>query len=113
MPSSLSRRELVERCLSAGALFLAPALPLAVAMPLLADEAARAVTPHAELGPFYKKRSPETSRLRVPRDPGLPLSVSGLVFSQTGSVLHDATIEVWQADHLGHYDLEGYKCMPP
>jgi protocatechuate 3,4-dioxygenase beta subunit len=47
--------------------------------------------------------------MRDPHDPGLPLTVSGGVYNEQGQVLHDATVEVWHTDHLGHYDLEGYR----
>ena len=69
MPTPFSRRELVERCLATGAPVLAPALPLAVATPLLAAEAARAVTPHADLGPFYKRKAPRTAVLAPEEGP--------------------------------------------
>ena len=47
--------------------------------------------------------------LRAPGDPGLPLSVSGHVFDTRGDVLSNATIEIWQANHFGSYDTEGYR----
>ena len=39
----------------------------------------------------------------------MPLSVSGKVWSARGEALPGAVVEVWQADHDGHYDLEGYR----
>jgi protocatechuate 3,4-dioxygenase beta subunit len=39
----------------------------------------------------------------------MPLSVSGQVFDVRGEVFPAAKIEVWQTEHLGHYDLEGYR----
>src|SRR5262249_9430169 len=47
--------------------------------------------------------------LRAPGDPGLPLAVSGVVFSTNGSRLPASHVEVWQADHLGQYDLKGFR----
>jgi hydroxyquinol 1,2-dioxygenase len=47
--------------------------------------------------------------LRAPGDPGMPLSVSGQVFDVRGEIVPGAKIEVWQTDHLGHYDLDGYR----
>ena len=35
--------------------------------------------------------------------------VSGTVFSTRGEALPDASVEIWQADHHGIYDLDGYK----
>lgn len=108
MPTPLSRRELVERCLSAGALFLAPALPLAVATPLFADEAARAVTPPNELGPFYKKKAPRTTTLAPEGAVGVPLTVDGVVLDTRGELLQGAVLELWHASSAGLYDNEGY-----
>jgi protocatechuate 3,4-dioxygenase beta subunit len=39
----------------------------------------------------------------------MPLAISGQVVDTKGEVLRDATIEIWHSDHLGHYDLEGYR----
>ena len=39
----------------------------------------------------------------------MPLSVSGEILDTRGEKLSNATIEIWQADHLGHYDLDGYR----
>jgi protocatechuate 3,4-dioxygenase beta subunit len=35
--------------------------------------------------------------------------VGGAIFDTRGEARPDATVEVWQADHLGHYDIEGYR----
>ena len=69
----------------------------------------RKPTPANELGPFYKKRAPETATLRAPGDPGMPLSVSGQILDTRGEKLPNVVLEVWQTDHLGHYDLDGYR----
>jgi protocatechuate 3,4-dioxygenase beta subunit len=69
----------------------------------------RKPTPANELGPFYKKRAPETATLRAPGDPGMPLSVSGQILDTRGEKLPNVVVEVWQTDHLGHYDLDGYR----
>jgi protocatechuate 3,4-dioxygenase beta subunit len=37
------------------------------------------------------------------------LSISGQVLDTRGDVLPDATIEIWQADHSGYYDIDGYR----
>jgi protocatechuate 3,4-dioxygenase beta subunit len=31
------------------------------------------------------------------------------VYSVRGDILPDAKLEIWQADHLGHYDVQGYR----
>jgi protocatechuate 3,4-dioxygenase beta subunit len=69
----------------------------------------RKATPWGELGPFYKRKAPSNPHLRRPGDPGLPIAVNGAVFNTRGEALQGATIEIWQADHHGIYDLDGYR----
>jgi protocatechuate 3,4-dioxygenase beta subunit len=73
------------------------------------DRAARKATQWNEIGPFYKRLAPNVARLRAPDDPGLPLTVSGRVFGTRGDALPGAAIEIWQANHDGLYDLDGYR----
>jgi protocatechuate 3,4-dioxygenase beta subunit len=47
--------------------------------------------------------------LRAANEPGLPLTVNGAVFGTHGDSLPGAKIEIWQADHRGLYDLDGYR----
>lgn len=61
-----------------------------------------------EIGPFYKKGAPNVAQLRAPGDLGLPLSVTGRVFNVRGEALQGATVEIWQANHQGLYDLDHY-----
>jgi protocatechuate 3,4-dioxygenase beta subunit len=75
----------------------------------LGAQAERQPTAHVEMGPFYKKRAPITTTLRSAADPGLPLTVSGRVITVHGEPVSGAKVEVWQADHGGLYDLEGYR----
>jgi len=107
----LTRRESLERCLALGGLAIA-----SQALPGLLLEAfgqieiqKRRPTPPNELGPFYKKKAPQTAILRAAGDPGIPLNVSGKIFNTRGETLSNTVIEVWQTDHLGHYDLDGYR----
>jgi protocatechuate 3,4-dioxygenase beta subunit len=62
-----------------------------------------------EIGPFYKRGAPNNPQLRAPDDPGLPITVSGRVFDTRGDRIQGASVEVWHTDHLGLYDLEGYR----
>jgi protocatechuate 3,4-dioxygenase beta subunit len=39
----------------------------------------------------------------------VPLTLSGQVFNTRGDILPDAIIEIWQANHQGYYDLDGYR----
>jgi protocatechuate 3,4-dioxygenase beta subunit len=107
----LTRRGLLEKAFALGGITVVSSFAPRELLHAWADQgqAARKPTPSNMLGPFYKKRSPDATNLRAPRDPGLPLAVSGVVYSEKGSVIPDASIEVWQTDHLGHYDLEGYR----
>ena len=50
-----------------------------------------------------------TTMLRSAGDPGMPLAISGRVITIHGEPVPGATIEVWQANHGGLYDLEGYR----
>ena len=109
MPS-LNRRELLEKCKDFGAVTLAVPLNLtSVAAAWNAAENKRTATPACVLGPFYKREAPHASILRAPGDAGLPLSLAGGVYSTNGDILPDAKVEIWQTDHFGHYDNEGYR----
>jgi protocatechuate 3,4-dioxygenase beta subunit len=108
-----TRRDVLLQCAALGSLkFLAPALGLTEVVSAfeLAEQAtARSATPWNEIGPFYKRLAPNTSHLRAPNDPGLGLAVSGRVFDTRGDALSGAKVEIWQADHHGLYDLDGYR----
>ncbi|HKA00527.1 MAG TPA: hypothetical protein VKE70_28640 [Candidatus Solibacter sp.] len=109
----LSRRDLLLKCAALGSLRIAA--PLGLAESLAAFEQAeqqsspRKPTPWGELGPFYKRKAPANPHLRVAGDPGLPIAVTGRVFDVRGDTLAGASIEIWQADHHGVYDLDGYR----
>ena len=47
--------------------------------------------------------------MRTASDPGLPLSLAGTVYSVSGEILPNATLEIWQTNYFGHYDNEGYR----
>jgi protocatechuate 3,4-dioxygenase beta subunit len=107
----LNRRDLLYKCLALGAVTLGPRLTPAYAIDawLAADKAVRRRTPSDQLGPFYKRGAPNVATLCRASDPGLPLAVSGTVYSTRGEALPGAKIEIWHAGHLGHYDLTGYR----
>jgi protocatechuate 3,4-dioxygenase beta subunit len=107
----LSRRDLLYKCIALGAVKLSVGLRPAAAVGawLQAQNMARPATPVDQLGPFYKKAAPNATVLRAADDPGLPLSVSGAVYNTRGEELAGARIEIWQTNHLGHYDLSGYR----
>lgn len=106
----LARRELLSKCMALGVLTsTANLLPAALAAAWQEKEKPRlAPTPAVELGPFYKRLAPSNSAMRAPGDPGMPLVVTGQVFSSHGELIPSAIVEVWQTNHEGLYDLDGY-----
>ena len=105
----LSRRDLLARCAVFGALVTSPAFD-AESVSAFWDQAdMRQPTPPNDLGPFYKKRAPDSRMLRTKGDAGMPLAVSGRVIDTKGEAVPDAVVEIWHADHGGHYDLAGYR----
>src|SRR5438034_714272 len=76
---------------------------------LLTATRASTPTPTEGLRPFYKKGAPNTSVLRAAGDPGFPLRVAGKVFNNRGERVPGARLDIWQADHQGHYDVQGYR----
>lgn len=109
--SVLTRREMLEGCVALGSVAIVSSSPASAMLNAFEQRETehRRPTPPNEIGPFYKKNAPPTSLLRAPGDPGMPLVVSGQVFNTRGDELTNAAVEVWQTDHLGHYDLEGYR----
>lgn len=106
----LARRELLSKCMALGVLTsTANLLPSALAAAWQEKEKSRlAPTPAAELGPFYKRLAPSNSAMRAPGDSGMPLVVTGQVFSSRGGLIPSAIVEIWQTNHEGLYDLDGY-----
>ena len=101
---------MLATCAALGSFAVGSSLSLSQAMVAWQEqEQIRKPTPWNELGPFYKRRAPQTTHLRAPGDPGLPLAVSGRVFDTRGNRIEGAKLEIWHADHLGHYDLDGYR----
>jgi protocatechuate 3,4-dioxygenase beta subunit len=106
---NLTRRELIEKCAALGVVITATSLPISAIAKIWDDSEARHATPPNDFGPFYKKHSPQARELRAAGDPGLPLTVMGRILDTRGDALEDATVEIWHADHFGHYDLDGYR----
>jgi protocatechuate 3,4-dioxygenase beta subunit len=107
----LARREVLQKCLALGSLVLASDFS-ADAMLFAFQEGEKQhprPTPPNPLGPFYKRLTPLNNILRAPGDPGLPLSLSGQVVDTRGEIVPDAAIEIWQTNHQGLYDIDGYR----
>jgi len=106
----LTRRELLLKSAALGSLTLIPALTFDQALWAWEQSDQKAGKPTAwdEIGPFYKREAPHSTQLRRPGDSGLPVQVSGKILDSRGSALSGAKIEIWQANHQGLYDLDGY-----
>lgn len=66
------------------------------------------VTEYTILGPFYRQDAPEFPLSgNIAGDiPGEPVILRGRVLSTNGSPIPNATMEVWQSDAEGFYDLQ-------
>lgn len=111
----LTRRDVLLKSMALGIVKLGPRMAAAEAVEgwLRAEGGARAATPVDQLGPFYRKGTPQSAghsaTIRATGDPGLALAVAGTVFNTRGEALPGAKIEVWQTSHQGLYDLNGYR----
>lgn len=106
----LTRRDAILKCAALGMLTAAAPMPLSAAVESFLGAEDHNLTPPTVLGPFYKRNAPATGALLPAAEPGLPLVVKGNVWDDYGNSLQNATVEVWHADHFGHYDLEGFRC---
>jgi protocatechuate 3,4-dioxygenase beta subunit len=107
----LTRRAILHECLALGSLTVASHCGAETMLDAFQQRQTQLHQPTSpnDLGPFYRRLVPITDMLRAPGDPGMPLSLSGQVFDTRGDVLPDATIEVWQTNHAGYYDTDGYR----
>ena len=112
---ALRRRDLLSKCVALGVVKLGAGLTVMTAFNswVWAETAPRPATPIDQLGPFYKRGTPQSpghsAMLRAPGDPRLQLAVAGTVYNRRGGFLPGATIEVWQTNHQGRYDITGYR----
>jgi protocatechuate 3,4-dioxygenase beta subunit len=107
----LTRRDLLQKCVALGSVVIASQFSAEAMLAAFQDreKQVRKPTPQNTLGPFYKRLTPMNNMLRAPGDPGIPLTLAGQVFNTRGDTVPDATIEIWQTSHQGHYDLNGYR----
>ena len=66
-------------------------------------------SPPNALGPFFKPRSPRRRVLRRRGVRGVPLVVTGTVFSTHCRPVRGALLDFWQADDRGVYDNAGFR----
>jgi catechol 1,2-dioxygenase len=59
------------------------------------------------LGPFYRAGAPVRAKITDPGEAGDVLVLSGTVYGpDCRTPLPGALLDVWQADHAGHYDIK-------
>jgi protocatechuate 3,4-dioxygenase beta subunit len=107
----LTRRDVLQKCVALGSVVIASHFSPEAMLAAFQDreKQVRKPTPPNALGPFYKRLTPVNDVLRAPGDPGMPLTLSGHVSDTRGDIVTDATIEIWQTNHHGYYDLDGYR----
>ncbi len=105
---SLNRRRFLIRAAELGALIIASPVSIAEVSDAF-NKTKTQPTPANALGPFYKRNALSKTNLRATGDPGLPLKLSGNVYSEKGFTLPNATLEIWQTNANGIYDLQGYR----
>jgi protocatechuate 3,4-dioxygenase beta subunit len=107
----LTRRDILEKCVGLGSIQIVSRSSPEGMLAAFQDQEKqiRKPTPPNTLGPFYKRLAPLNANLRPSGDPGIPLTLSGQVFDTRGDIVSDVTIEIWQTNHHGYYDLEGYR----
>ena len=106
-----TRREVLQKCVALGSLVVASGFSHESMLAAFqeGEKQLHKSTPPNPLGPFYKRLTPVNNILRAPGDPGLPLTLSGQIVDTRGDVVPNATLEVWQTNYQGLYDLDGYR----
>lgn len=107
----LSRRDILHKCVALGSVAIASHFSPEAMLAAFQDREkwVRKPTPPNALGPFYKRLTPLNNMLRAPGDSGMLLTLFGQVFDTRGDIVLGATIEIWQTNHQGYYDLDGYR----
>lgn len=108
-PRRLTRREIVENCITRGLLIAATPLSSVQLYAFWQNQEPVKPTPTDVLGPFFKKGAPNQAQLRIAGDPGLPLTVTGRVVNTRGDKVPGARMGLWHADNAGRYDLQGFR----
>jgi len=105
--SSLTRRETLGAAgAAAGGLWLGGPLLANLASPDLALAACAVLTPEAEEGPFYVGLEKVRTHIRTGKA-GIPMHLRIRVINTTTcKPIHNAAVDIWQADALGRYSDE-------
>src|SRR5262245_60541890 len=108
---TLRRREFLEKCIVGGLLVGAASVSQIHLFAAWESAVAKArkPTPPEVLGPFYKKGAPNKTNMRVVREPGMPLQISGKILDTRGEPVHGGRVDLWHADYKGIYDVHGYR----
>ncbi len=112
---SQSGSKLLMRRTLAAALVTAPLVwTLTRSLPASAQTgAARILTPSQTEGPFYPVALPKDADFDLLKNGSLdyklgqPIWLEGSVTDMQGAPVRGAQVEIWQADHAGHYDHPG------
>ena len=107
-----TRRQILEDCIVRGSLLAGAAtMSQTQLLALWQQGEAQAGKPTSTevLGPFFRKGAPNNTNMRVSGEPGFPLRVSGHVSNTKGQKVQGVKIDIWQADHVGLYDVQGYR----
>jgi protocatechuate 3,4-dioxygenase beta subunit len=71
--------------------------------------ACEAPTSASPEGPAYKPGAPERTSLYEPGMEGTRLTVAGTVMNSRCEPIPNAILDIWQVDHKGNYDTQGYR----
>lgn len=63
-------------------------------------------------GPYYRSQAPWKTQISPPNEPGVPLTISGVVSDTECNPIAGAIVDVWQANQKGSYDNDGNNDPP-
>lgn len=89
-------------------ILLSDVLGLSMLTVMINDKLPKGATPHTVLGPFYVDDSPEleTGASMAEGVRGEPCFISGYVRNLKGEPIANATLDMWQADDEGTYEVQ-------